>query len=534
MKKLLLVVALAALAVPCLAQANPAQTVPFDHWAYDAVQELVDQGIIIGYPDGTFKGDRAMTRYEFAIAIARLLDTIGPGQKGDKGDTGAAGTAGAKGDPGPKGDPGAKGDPGPAGKDAKIDEAQIAALVNKLIDEFKDDLADMRKDLDYLQDDVYDLSDRVTYLEEAMKGPKVFGWLDYRIGMIGDLDFEWEYDNLTAVVGIEGQITDDVAGRIALKVRDSDDVVGVDGRSAEQVWLDEAYITFNRPAFPRGNHTIGRQFVRFGPGLLVDNQRQSQQGWRLQTNDVLGTRLDLDVFAGAADYTLTRHPNSLDPTRSDGYVAARLNYDCSRGDFGVNYLGSGQDDERGYSVDYTGSIFGRALTVEHAVLTQLALRDPSNDPKATIANLELLKGGNWALSGYYSDADYDFSLYYSVMNPYFETLAPGAGNANTGKAGQPAGVPWERWLRNPLVLSDYTVMGAQVDFTFAAIPFTFCYYDLDTDISGTPAYDALYAVSATKQLADGVNLNVTYGTQCATGAGVDDLQLLQAGVIIGF
>jgi len=50
-----------------------ADRVPFDHWAYDAVQKLVDEGIIIGYPKThEFKGDRAMTRYEFAMALSRL------------------------------------------------------------------------------------------------------------------------------------------------------------------------------------------------------------------------------------------------------------------------------------------------------------------------------------------------------------------------------------------------------------------------------------------------------------------------------
>ena len=69
------VLALVLLA-PCVAQASPTDDVPFDHWAYDAVQTLVDKGIIIGYPDGLFHGDRAMTRYEFAMAISRLLDNL--------------------------------------------------------------------------------------------------------------------------------------------------------------------------------------------------------------------------------------------------------------------------------------------------------------------------------------------------------------------------------------------------------------------------------------------------------------------------
>ena len=78
MKKLAICVAvIVAVALPSFAQRNPAETVPFDHWAYDAVKQLCEKGVIIGYPDGTFKGDRAMTRYEFAMAISRLIENVG-------------------------------------------------------------------------------------------------------------------------------------------------------------------------------------------------------------------------------------------------------------------------------------------------------------------------------------------------------------------------------------------------------------------------------------------------------------------------
>jgi hypothetical protein len=48
--------------------------VPRDHWAYDAVTYLEGEGFIIGYPDGTFLGDRTLTRYEFAMVVSRLYD----------------------------------------------------------------------------------------------------------------------------------------------------------------------------------------------------------------------------------------------------------------------------------------------------------------------------------------------------------------------------------------------------------------------------------------------------------------------------
>ena len=44
-----------------------------NHWAYEYVKSLADRGLIVGYPDGEFKGDRSMTRYEFAAVIYRAL-----------------------------------------------------------------------------------------------------------------------------------------------------------------------------------------------------------------------------------------------------------------------------------------------------------------------------------------------------------------------------------------------------------------------------------------------------------------------------
>ena len=63
-----------AMVAPAFAQ--PFADVPTNHWAYDAIAELAAKGLIEGYPDGTFKGDRAMTRYEMAMVVARLLARI--------------------------------------------------------------------------------------------------------------------------------------------------------------------------------------------------------------------------------------------------------------------------------------------------------------------------------------------------------------------------------------------------------------------------------------------------------------------------
>lgn len=47
--------------------------VPANHWAYEAVNDMAKHGLVIGYEDGQFKGDRTMTRYEFAMIVERAI-----------------------------------------------------------------------------------------------------------------------------------------------------------------------------------------------------------------------------------------------------------------------------------------------------------------------------------------------------------------------------------------------------------------------------------------------------------------------------
>ena len=55
------------------AAANPFSDVPRDHWAYDAVTQLAADGVVEGYGDGTFRGDRNITRYEMAQMVAKAM-----------------------------------------------------------------------------------------------------------------------------------------------------------------------------------------------------------------------------------------------------------------------------------------------------------------------------------------------------------------------------------------------------------------------------------------------------------------------------
>jgi hypothetical protein len=145
-----------SLATAAMAQDNskPFQDVPTTHWAYEAVTYLQQKDILKGYPEGYFRGKRTLTRYEFAVALQRALQSLPTPQ------VGPAGPAG------PAGEPGAAGPAGPPGVTPE-ELAQFRALAQ----EFKNELAqlganvrEIQSRLDALSRDVADIKDRLNKL----------------------------------------------------------------------------------------------------------------------------------------------------------------------------------------------------------------------------------------------------------------------------------------------------------------------------------------------------------------------------------
>jgi uncharacterized coiled-coil protein SlyX len=141
---------------------GPFADVPTDHWAYDAVNQLAAQGIFTGYPDGTFGGKRALTRYEFAVALQRMLQDV---------------IRRIEARPGGAGQPGPPGPPGPPGNAADVRELrQQVDTLRRLATEFQDTLAALGTDVDQLKRDLAALTDRVKAIEDQLKKmPKISG-----------------------------------------------------------------------------------------------------------------------------------------------------------------------------------------------------------------------------------------------------------------------------------------------------------------------------------------------------------------------
>lgn len=530
--------------------ARVSETVPFEHWAYDAVQMLADQGILIGYPDGTFRGDRAMTRYEFAQAVSRVLQAISDGGAagvagpvGPQGPEGPVGPPGPQGETGPAGPVGPTGPPGPAGQAPS--EADIAEVITGLTREFADELAALQEQVAHLLTDVSELDERVTAIETRPVFPEVTGYLDYRIGFLGKLDFDDEFDALTMKFGLEGSVADDAYARITVKHTTKSQPLSVLGREVTQgpplvapigppdpasgygfrdVYLDEAWLSFETTRVTPAKWTVGRQYQRYGLGLVADNDRLSQQGFRGQFEGLFGSNLYGEVFLGGASYGTLPAPYL---GYGDGYASAYLQYGQDNWSIGIPFLINGysadtgpgdQFDERAWGVDLWWRFLGdRELRAEWARLEEHANRSTASHPENTDPTALMVLADIWnddtiRVTGVYTDVDPEYDVVYSSIHPYYEKLFPGTGTSF---------VPWERWMYRTLALPNFEIWGADAAWQISGrdtVEFT--YYDLARKTNRWAAapfrhysYNQLYKLTLSRQMGSNLTTSLTWARQ---------------------
>ncbi|MBL3593522.1 MAG: S-layer homology domain-containing protein [Synergistaceae bacterium] len=209
MKKFFALVAVAVLvafAAPALA-ANPFMDVPMNHWAYDAIGQLASHGVITGYPDGTYKGNQPMTRYELATLVARALAVV----------------------------------------DMDKASKQDVEMLKKLVVEFKDEL-------DALGVKVDEIDSRVAVLEENIGGWKIWGefrfdakWAD-ESDQYGDeytLNGDTEFDLNRYRLWISKQIDEDT--KFVARIGSQQDAQRTNGRSFNSVRWERYYIETKLP-----------------------------------------------------------------------------------------------------------------------------------------------------------------------------------------------------------------------------------------------------------------------------------------------
>ncbi len=363
------VVALALLALvlaPAMAKDMP--DVPFTHWAYDAVDELTDIGILQGYPDGTYKGQRTLTRYEFAEATVKLvhylenyvdektaaleagvdaaearaiakdeaakavaaikLPTFDMTMDQVRAAAAAAGAQAAK--------------DALAGMSPGVTKAEVQAMIdgavrNLVTKDYVDNLAaEFRADIQELGVDVDDLMYRVDQLEAKLvaldgrvyalenKPDKVTGNLKWRVGTAeavnGMYVGNWErFSNLEVRVNIDGKISDKAQGHIGIWRPDA--TYDWDNRGTH---IDTAYVDVQDGLFKGVDWRFGKQYYKTGCGLTFDNNTIPAEA--IKANFTLAG-IDFTALLGFIDSSAPSWFNSGDEEEIQVYSAA---YDFGR------------------------------------------------------------------------------------------------------------------------------------------------------------------------------------------------------------
>ncbi len=421
---------------PAALAQQPFSDVPVNHWAYNAVNALAEQGVLEGYPDGTFGGKQSLTRYEFAQAIARMLDRMEQ-------------LGGVPGPPGPPGPPGA------AAPGVGLTPEQ-QAMLDKLAKEFGPELRALRSDLDSLTRRVEDLEARP---EPELPKVTVSGDISWRAGTygtkfasivgeesvtstgypwLGGLVIDGGIQSAYGGINVQGlgsiPITDALkdaykaADFMTMKTRVDLDaglaenveakVSLLAGPEYNQINSPASYELFGSPIAYSGNGVmdtvavdealvkvqtrfitpaevvVGKQYFGRGLGLLVDNDQESIKAftidwlpgnwgfgaiWGMLDREQLWGRSTgipgLPAFANAV--------GMYDPetTGQDNYNIYSIDWNPGGGrwSFGGTYLDSGYAEERGWSLDVAGSLGKINLYGEYAQLVQWPHGEDFND-----------------------------------------------------------------------------------------------------------------------------------------------------------
>lgn len=389
---------------PALAQ-QPFSDVPTNHWAYNAVNRLAEQGVLEGYPAGTFQGKQSLTRYEFAQAIARMLDRME--QMG-----------GVPGPPGPPGPPGATG----AGAGMTPEQQ---AMLDKLAKEFGPELKALRSDLDSLTKRVEDLE-----AAPAAEMPKVTvdGMMSWRVGLYGtefgtedvessgypfsaiysatamygegslfyvpitdslkDAYKAGDFMSQKTVVNFNADLSDTIGAKVSLLAGpetnqivhagegvawDTSPVYMTGNGLVDNVVVDQAWVKWKTKFIVPAKVVVGKQYFSRGEGLLADNNQEAIKAFKINwmagdfSWGALWGMLDREQFYGMSTSGLV-----FDLSETDGQDNYNLySIDWALSDnwcVGGTWLHSGFNEEQGWSADLTGKIWGLDFYGEYAQL----------------------------------------------------------------------------------------------------------------------------------------------------------------------
>lgn len=256
--------------------------VPTNHWAYAAVADLTEKGLLVGMPNGTFKGNKPMTRYSFAVVVSRMLDRYNELLKTNN---------------------------EVSSKDVKALEDLVTEFVNEIealsdeVKEIKSDVKSVKADVSDVKDNVSELNTKTTALEKKVNrigNVKVSGdVLAQNISYDKTNRNMDDFQNVQVRIGFNAQPTDKVEADFRYVAYDKDlnsgtnriggtgsDGNGHDyngmarsnfGRTEGKNEVEIAKVKV-KDVFKDGDHIqVGRDFMTHGHALVINDYADAVQ-----------------------------------------------------------------------------------------------------------------------------------------------------------------------------------------------------------------------------------------------------------------
>ncbi|MBP5470743.1 MAG: S-layer homology domain-containing protein [Candidatus Riflebacteria bacterium] len=252
------VIKLAAIAIlsTSVAYAGPFSDVPTNHWAYDAISQMAEKGIIQGFPDGTYKGKQNVTRYQLAMMTAKMLSNIE--QNGM----------------------------------SSIAKNDLQTL-EKLTVEFADELAllgvkvtALEDDMQTVKEDVAGLKQDVSSIKESIKNGSLdkvrlsgdilirnYGFVHDR-GSLGNVDFGEDHRHRTETgfrLQLDSEIDENVSARARWNLIGNNGLNDWDGNNKGTAEVEIAYIKIKDLFSFGGEFKFGRDWCGHGHRFVVYN-----------------------------------------------------------------------------------------------------------------------------------------------------------------------------------------------------------------------------------------------------------------------
>jgi len=532
-----------AFGIAQMASAAALVDVPSGHWAEDAVQRLVDSGLIEGYPDGTFKGDRPMTRYEYAMVVDRMmkkLDSIYCKKDECKGEAAVA-----------------------AGGISQEELDELKDIVKKLAAEFKDELAALKVKVD-------ENSAKIAAIEKEMSTPRigaiaVSGSIRQRVDVPStDMTnatfypnfYSRVYDTAGLLAGgaasgvtagyemvpslnFDGKAGDNAVFSIGLDKSLRTSPMGYDtisGDEAGELVINKAYVDIDFSSTVRELDLLkvksGYQGFEFGPyGMLVDASGvRSVPAVRF---DVAKDVVSLTGIGGLANVTGFGAIQGLGGSAKDPYAAVRLGLDLPWLDLGVNFLANGVESEKGWGADVVVPLLQNSPFLKQVKGEYMTVSDAQNgqavgtafgaaaDDASFVIGLDVYKNKRAGLTLSYADLPAAVALTSMDGSPFTEydgscalgldvgpngVAAGRCFSAETGRMLFPAGFEGLGLEASYIIFGDVTLAGKGFIGNFAGGSLW------GSDIDGRD-YPGFGALSVSKPINDKSTFRVEYAQQ---------------------